>query len=528
MLRSDADAEVIVVGGGPVGMGLAIELGQRGVKTIVIERHPTPQPVPKGQNLTQRTMEHMHAWGAEPALRAARTIPAEAGIGGLTAYGSLLSGYHYDWLKRGLVNQYYSQTNERLPQYATEAVLRARAAELPSVDIRYGGKVTQAASDGDLIRVTIDHAEEKTLAARYVVGCDGSRSVVREAAGITQTLSDHDRVMVLLVFKSPELSELLTRFPGKSYFNVLHPSQKGYWLFLGRVDLHDRWFFHAPVPTHARDGGFDFAALLHDAVGMPFGFEMEHVGFWDLRFATANAYGRGGMFVAGDAAHSHPPYGGYGINTGFEDARNLGWKLAATLQGWGGPDLLASYHAERHAVFASTAKDFIEKSIIDDRDFLETFDPAIDPDGFASAWAERAVGAADEVDRFEPNYAGSPVVCDMTAGRSSAVGHHSFTAAAGHHLAPGLLLSGARVHDALGNDFTLLSLGADGAAHIALSRAAAESGIPLTIVSETNPALAAHYGADLILIRPDGFVAWAGNGAPDDVAKLLRRCAGFA
>ena len=92
----EKSAEVAIVGGGPVGMGLAIELGQRGIRTIVVERHATPQRVPKGQNLTQRTMEHFHFWGAEKSLRAARTIPKEYGIGGLTAYGALLGAYHYD------------------------------------------------------------------------------------------------------------------------------------------------------------------------------------------------------------------------------------------------------------------------------------------------------------------------------------------------------------------------------------------------------------------------------------------------
>jgi 4-hydroxyisophthalate hydroxylase len=90
------DAEVVIVGGGPVGMGLAIELGQRGVRAILVERYPEPQPIPKGQNLTQRTMEHFHFWGAEAALRAARTIPPSYGIGGLTAYGTLLGPYAYD------------------------------------------------------------------------------------------------------------------------------------------------------------------------------------------------------------------------------------------------------------------------------------------------------------------------------------------------------------------------------------------------------------------------------------------------
>ena len=123
-MHSSFETDVVIIGGGPVGLGLAIELGQRGVHCILAERHTQTQPIPRGQNLTQRTMEHFHAWGAEKQLRAARTIPPEYGIGGLTAYGTLLGPYHYDWLQRDLVKPYYYVANERLPQYATEAVLR--------------------------------------------------------------------------------------------------------------------------------------------------------------------------------------------------------------------------------------------------------------------------------------------------------------------------------------------------------------------------------------------------------------------
>src|SRR5262245_34116222 len=112
-----ADAPVIIVGGGPVGIGLALELALHGVKSIVVEKYLAPQPIPKGQNLTQRTLEHIRHWGAEKELRAARTIPAEYGMGGLTAYGTLLGDHHYDWLRRELVGRYYFTDNERLPQY---------------------------------------------------------------------------------------------------------------------------------------------------------------------------------------------------------------------------------------------------------------------------------------------------------------------------------------------------------------------------------------------------------------------------
>src|SRR5580692_10704551 len=136
--RPQNDAPVAIVGGGPVGVGLAIDLGLRGIRSILVERHENPQPIPKGQNLTQRTMEHFHFWGAEKELRAARTIPSDYGMGGITSYGTLLSGYYYDWLQRELVRPFYFTDNERLPQYATEAVLRQRASEIPVITPLYG------------------------------------------------------------------------------------------------------------------------------------------------------------------------------------------------------------------------------------------------------------------------------------------------------------------------------------------------------------------------------------------------------
>jgi 2-polyprenyl-6-methoxyphenol hydroxylase-like FAD-dependent oxidoreductase len=522
------ESEVIIVGGGPVGLGLAIELGQRGIGTILVERHPSPPPIPKGQNLTQRTMEHMHAWGCEAALRAARTIPPEYGIGGLTAYRSLFGPWHYDWLQRDLVRSFYTRDNERLPQYATEQVLRDRAARIPAIDLRLGW-TARAVADGDAgVEVRIENGGESlTLRGRYAVGCDGSRSLVREAAGITQTLTDHDRLMVLLVFRSARLHALLgARHPGKSFFNVLDPALEGYWKFFGRVDMDGQFFFHAPVPRSARDGGMDFAALLQEAAGETFDIEMDHVGFWDLRFAIADRYRVGRIFVAGDAAHSHPPYGGYGINTGFEDARNLGWKLAAMLRGWGGETLLDSYDAERRPVFASTARDFIARSIEQDRAFLAAFDPARDRAAFEAVWAERATGAKTEVGSFEPNYPGSPVVPGGEGGSPSAVGRHGRHAVAGKHLTPALLPSGQQVDEALGPGLTLFA-GPDHAREAdAFAAAAAALGIPLSIVAAGAAAGEDGWAAGLVLTRPDQFVAWASDALPGDPELLLARVAG--
>jgi 2-polyprenyl-6-methoxyphenol hydroxylase-like FAD-dependent oxidoreductase len=512
-------------------MGMAIDLGQRGVRCVVVERYIQPQPIPKGQNLTQRTMEHFHAWGAEKQLRAARTIPPEYGIGGLTSYGTLLGEYSYDWLQRDLVKPYYYAANERLPQYATEAVLRKRAAELSKIETIYGWSAESVVQDDDGVELVLTERQgtgRRKLRAKYVIGCDGSRSVVREQAGITQTRTDHDRLMVLLVFRSTELHAMLERFPGKSYYNVLHPELKGYWKFLGRVDLGKTWFFHAPVPLGTTEHNFDFRAFLHEAIGAEFEIEFDHIGFWDLRFAVADSYRTGRIFIAGDAAHSHPPYGGYGVNSGFEDARNLAWKLAAVVQGRAGDALLDSYEAERRPVFISTVKDFIAKSIERDSQFLSAFDPSVDRAAFESEWLSRAKGAIGEVHAFEPNYEGSPIVFNGENGICSAVGSHRFEARTGHHLPPAPLTDGGNVFGNLGSDFTLLCIDASEENVRVFSESAAALSMPLKIVALPSGLGAERYGAKWVLVRPDDFVAWTSQEeavSPQSAALVLARAA---
>ena len=510
-------------------MGLAIELGLRGIQSIVIERHVEPQRIPKGQNLTQRTMEHFFFWGAERELRAMRTIPKEYGIGGLTAYGHLLGDYRYDWLQRDLVAQYYYSANERLPQYLTEAVLRQRASQIPSIQMRHGWTAEDVRQDEAGVAVSIRHRDglRQELHGDFLVGCDGSHSFVREAAGIRQTLDAHGRRMGLFVFRAPQLHELLAaRYPGKSYFIVLHPEHQGYWQFLGRVDLEGRWFFHAPVPDDASRETFDGAAYVARAVGAEFAVEAEHLGFWDMRIAIADTYRAGRIFIAGDAAHSHPPYGGYGINTGLEDAVNLAWKLAAELHGWAGSRLLDSYSHERQPVFASTSSDFIDYAIRRDRLFLASFSPDRDRPAFEAAWQLRGDEARAEIDHFEPHYEGSEIVWGPPNGKCSAVGHHQLKARPGHHLAPLRLSSGRNVYQELGRDFTLLTFDASPSAVRAFADAARALRVPLKAIEDHGGAGRNGYEACLILVRPDQFVAWASSSAPEDPAVILQRAIG--
>jgi len=533
------DAEIIIAGGGPVGFGLAIDLALRGVSVFLIERRKAIQPIPKGQNLTQRTGEHFMRWGITKAIQDASPIPRDFGNAGMTAYGTLLSGYHHDWFNRSSVAAFYAAENERLPQYTTEEILRDRAAEIPNITIKTGWSFISYSEFEGGVKVEIEETEgakKKTLTAKYLVGTDGANSAVRAAAGITQTTDGHRRRMALLVFQSTQLDEILKDFGGKTIFNALSKEMRGYWQFLGRVDLQGNWFFHAPVPPETEVDAFDFKELLYGAVGKSFEVDFDHVGLWDLRISVADNYRNGRVFIAGDAAHSHPPYGGYGVNTGFEDARNLSWKLAAQIAGWAGDNLLESYSAERKPIFESTRDDFIVRMINQDAEMVSRFDPDIDREAFEAYWHKRATGEDIDVTQFLPNVSGSPIVFGSEGGVSSACGTHKHAVEAGFHLSPQKISDDRSIFSLLGGQllgdkFSLILIDQPDDVTSAFKKAANELQVPLAIIEcEMNAGLAL-WEKRIILVRPDEFVAFASDTIVQDsknenVRYILKKAVG--
>jgi 4-hydroxyisophthalate hydroxylase len=519
---------VAVVGGGPVGLGLAVTLGQAGIPCVLLERSREPSAIPKGQNLTARTMEHFYFWDCAAELRAARLLPPDFPIGGITAYESLASPYWYAPAGRETVSDFYFQRQERLPQYLTEAVLRSRLTALRSVVTLFGWSAAEVSQDDNGVRVTAlpdSGAARRVIEAEYVVGCDGAHSTVREQAGIASSRADFDQRMMLAVFRSADLQAGLARFPARTTYRVLHPDLNGYWRFFGRVDATDTWFFHAPVPRDATSENLDAHAVIEGAAGFPIACDFRHLGFWDLRVDIADTYRHGRVFIAGDAAHSHPPYGAYGLNTGLEDAVNLGWKLAAVLQGWGGSGLLGSYTDERRPVFAETGQ-AITDGIRKDSAFLARYSPHRDRAEFEQAWSGLTSGETPPAS-YEPHYEGSPIVSGPAGSTSGVHGHHALEARAGHHLAPALLSSGSNIFEQLRRSYTLIALADDGEAVISFRDAAAALQLPLRVVVDTFDGARAAYASRYILVRPDQYVAWTGDQLPT-AAALLHRAAGKA
>jgi 2-polyprenyl-6-methoxyphenol hydroxylase-like FAD-dependent oxidoreductase len=522
--------QVLIVGGGPVGMALAVDLGLRGISCAVIERRESPQRIPKGQSLTQRTLEHFFFWGIADELRAARLLPPGYPIGSLTAYGDLMSDYWFGPDTRERVSDAYFVRNERLPQYLTEHVLRQKAAQLPTVTCLFGRTASAIDQNEGGVRVTLSSDvwpyDEDVLEGDFLVGCDGARSMVREQLGIDRGGADFDQRMVLAVFRSRELHAGLQRFPQCTTYRVLRPELQGYWQFFGRIDVGEGWFFHAPVPRQTRTDNYDFLGLVHQAAGFAFAAEFEHVGFWDLRISVASKYRVGRTFIAGDACHSHPPYGGFGLNSGLEDVVNLGWKLAAVLRGWGGEGLLESYTPERRPIFVETGEAMIAGGIDRDREFLERFSPEKDRAAFVEAWGELGESTMGRRQSYEPHYAGSPVVMGPPGATCSIHGTRTPAAQAGYHLMPLELSSGANVFEKLGAWYTLLALDAADADVQVMQGAAGSVHVPLEIVRDSSADQRRDYAARLILVRPDQYVVWSGDTPPANPAALLQRVTG--
>src|SRR3712207_4659330 len=354
------DVPVLVAGGGPVGLTASILLSRHGVRSLLVERHPGTAILPKARGINARTMEMYRQCGVEAAIRAAG-LPAERT--GLIVWTESLAGREIERRVPGRAtpgNMAVTPTTNCLcAQDDLEPVLR-RAAEAAAPDgLRFHTELTSLAYDaGAVTGVLTDRATgaETPVRARYLVAADGAQSRARRMLGVRMVGEEGVYDSVNILFRA-DLRPWTEHRPAALYF-VEQPELRGTFL---TINGQDRWGF---LIHSLRQYGFRpedltpdrCAALIRRAAGVPdLPVEVLGVSVWEASAVVADRYRDGPVFLAGDAAHEMPPTGGFGLNTGVQDAHNLAWKLAYVLRGWAEERLLDTYDVERRPVAHSNA-----------------------------------------------------------------------------------------------------------------------------------------------------------------------------
>ena len=545
---------VLIAGGGPSGLFLALDLAHRGIRSLVIEPRTTIDPDrPRAKTTNARTMTHLRRLGLADKLRDAAPLPVAYAQD--VIFCSALTGREVTRFRQAfqLVPGRYGpqpECGQQVPQPVMEAVLRQAAAESPLItlltglsvedlDINQGGGTPGPGRPRFGSRVAVSDAtgRRKAVDCSFVAAADGGSSTVRRRLNIRLAGGSAELSNISVLFRSDTLAAAITLDPAVQYW-VLGPEVSG---MVGRLDLGSTWW--AIIQGVDGSGSPDAGRLVRSLVGADIDVEVIATDPWTARMLLAPGYGHDGVFLIGDAAHLNPPWGGHGFNTCIGDAANLAWKIAAALEGWAGPALPGSYELERRPVAARTIRD----AAANGKSLAYHFaDPALgraDADGEA---ARRVAKDALAVKQSEFDSLG--LVLGYTYGSSPLVVPDGLSVPAEDPVSyvpsasPGSLLPHAwldattSLYDLLGSGFTLLvdrdSLGgaAAGQAYAAVLAAAAIHKIPLSVVDvgpdQGGTPMTTHWQAAAVLVRPDQHVAWRGTD-PVGAAAAIGVAAGW-
>lgn len=528
---------VLICGGGPVGLALAVDLGMRGVRCMVVERRDGSVKVPKMNMVNARSMEFCRRWGiADEVIDIGWPDDFGNNIVFMTdLMGHELARFDYpSYGERGELS-YTPIGSRRISQMLFDPLLAERAKQLPSVSLRYLTELEEYSQTDDHVDAVLRNRETnetETVRAAYLIGCDGAESMIREAADIGHTGSMRISSSVSFFVESKELRGLHDKGDAWVYWCF---GPEGYWGGIGSTNADDLWrFSNYSFEDTSKVTEEDAKQSIRRSVGRDFEFDLKAILPWDRRSMVAERYVSGRVILAGDSAHSMSPTGGLGMNTGLGDAQALGWRLAAIFEGWGEASLLDTYDLERRPI--------AEFNVNESTTSFRKLDavprgPEILDDGTAGAGFRSDFGSAIKNGGFETefeqegtvlgyDYYDSPgIVQDGSERINDDSRFYEPQARPGHRAPHAWLREGYSTIDLFNEGpFTLLRTG--GADASAMVKEAAARRIPLQVHNTDNPALAEAYGTALTLVRPDGHIGWHGNAEPEDVGDVLDRMRG--
>jgi 2-polyprenyl-6-methoxyphenol hydroxylase-like FAD-dependent oxidoreductase len=546
------ETPVLVVGGGPVGLTLAGELGWRGRACMLVEERTMPTAHPKATLLGARSMELFRRWRITDDILAAALPPD---VNYFITFSTRLHGHLLHRVTSPSIRETLEQRPETLAKYrelgwspfyktqigqqALEPVLWKFAGAQPTVTLRHGWRFVSFVEDAEGVTSRIVEAatgREETVRSRWLVACDGGTSGIRRALGIRYNGRGQMRANVSFYFRSREFLERQPLGLGNLYF-VFAPDSFGVFT---AIDGRERWLFQYYFLDKSKETrDLDPRAILHRAMGAPFAFEIEAVQHWHhhqsvaRRWSSRTASGETGrVFLAGDAAHLFVPTGGVGMNTGIGDAVDLAWKLDAVLAGWGGPALLASYEAERkpvavrNSVISANNSDKIDMVMDEVPEDIERDDA--DGERLRAELARKIRWMARQFNSAGTHlgyrYVDSPIVAADGTPEPPDDFMQLVPSTWPGMRAPHAWIDPATRRstlDAFGRDWVLVRTTADAPDGAPLLDAARAQGLPIGTVTFDRPDLASLYERPLVLVRPDGHVAWRGAVPPADCAALV-------